>query len=415
MTTPLFRKEAIDAQRHRLWGEVIVFQPLSFWLMTLAVLLVVSTVGAWLAWGTYAKRERVTGIIVPEAGLVKVFAPRVGVIESLSVVEGQHVEADAALLVVRSDESSASGQAVDATVLAELARDRKRLQASIDQAREMGRLQGVQISRRIAGLEAEIDALRAQISSHQQRLDAGSEQLQKLRGLLAQGYVAEQKFTEQRSQYVAEVEQHKALQRDLIRLGNQRDEARAALRQQPLQTAKTIAELSQQLSELTQREVQARVKRSYRITAPIAGTVTSIQAAPGAAADPRRPLLAIIPAHNELQAELFVPTRAAGFIATGQRVWLRYSAFPYQQYGLYQGRVHTVARSILAPGELGAPVSLQEPVYRVRVRLGSQQIHAYGQHFPLQPGMLLDADIVLRERSLVDWLLEPLYRMRGGV
>jgi len=85
MTTPLFRHQAIDAQRNRLWGEVIIFQPLSFWLMTLAVLLLVSAIGVWLAWGTYAKRERVSGIIVPEAGLVKVFAPRVGVIESLVV------------------------------------------------------------------------------------------------------------------------------------------------------------------------------------------------------------------------------------------------------------------------------------------------------------------------------------------
>jgi len=414
MNTPLFRKEALDAQRNRLWGEVIVFQPLSFWLMTVAVVLVVAAIGGWLAWGTYAKRERVTGIIVPEAGLVKVFAPRSGVIESLSVQEGQHVAAGAALLVVRSDESSATGQAVDATVLAELARDHKRLEGRISQAREMGRLQKQQIRQRITGLAAERKALQAQIAAHQQRLYVTSSRLQKLRDLLAQGYVSAQKFAEQRSQYVAELEQHKALQREWISLGNKRDEAGATLRQQPLQTNAKIAELSQQLSELTQREVRVSAKRSFRINAPIAGTITAVQAAPGAVADPRRPLLAIIPVHSQLQAELFVPTRAAGFIAAGQTVWLRYAAFPYQQYGLYQGRIRTVARSILAPGELGAPVSLQEPVYRVRVILGSQRIHAYGQRFHLQPGMLLDADIVLRDRSLIDWLLEPLYRMRGA-
>jgi len=357
----------------------------------------------------------VSGIIVPEAGLVKVFAPRVGVIESLVDEEGQDVQAGAALLVVHSEESSASGQAVDATLLAELARDRKRLESRIAQARRMGTMQVQQIARRVDGLAAEIDALRAQIAAHQRRLDDASIRLEKLRGLLSGGYVSEQEFSEQRSAYVAELEEHKALQRDLIRLGNERDQARATLQQQPLQSASDIAELLQQLSELTQREVQVSAKRSYRISAPVAGMVTAIQAASGGMADPRQPLLAIIPAHSELQAELFVPTRAAGFIAAGQRVWLRYSAFPYQQYGLYQGRVYSVARSILAPGELGSPVTLQEPVYRIRVRLEAQRIHAYGQNFPLQPGMLLDADIVLRDRSLIDWLLEPLYRMRGGV
>jgi membrane fusion protein len=49
----------------------------------------------------------------------------------------------------------------------------------------------------------------------------------------------------------------------------------------------------------------------------------------------------------------------------------------------------------------------------VTVQLQSQQFAAYGEHFPLQAGMTLRADIVLEERSLFEWLMDPLLALRG--
>ena len=59
------------------------------------------------------------------------------------------------------------------------------------------------------------------------------------------------------------------------------------------------------------------------------------------------------------------------------------------------------------------PVALQEPVYRVQVALDQQEIRAYGTTVPLQSGMLLNADIVLEQRSLLSWLLEPILSLKG--
>ena len=52
---------------------------------------------------------------------------------------------------------------------------------------------------------------------------------------------------------------------------------------------------------------------------------------------------------------------------------------------------------------------MQEPVFRVRVRLAKDTIMAYGQDLPLQPGLLLSADVIIDRRSLIEWLLDPLY------
>ncbi|MFL5160676.1 MAG: HlyD family efflux transporter periplasmic adaptor subunit, partial [Microvirga sp.] len=119
------------------------------------------------------------------------------------------------------------------------------------------------------------------------------------------------------------------------------------------------------------------------------------------------------PEGASLLAELFVPSRAIGFVEPGQRVRLMVDAFPYQRFGTLGGSVATVSRAVLSPNEVLGKVALTEPAYRITVRLDRQDIDAFGRAAPLQPDMTLKADIVLEGRSLVAWLFEPLISVRG--
>ena len=96
----------------------------------------------------------------------------------------------------------------------------------------------------------------------------------------------------------------------------------------------------------------------------------------------------------------------------GQAVRILYDAFPYQSFGTYRGQVVRVSQTILKGSDLSAPVTLQEPAYKVTVALDRQDIDAYGQAIPLQADMLLRADIILDRRSLLRWLLDPLLGAR---
>jgi membrane fusion protein len=151
------------------------------------------------------------------------------------------------------------------------------------------------------------------------------------------------------------------------------------------------------------------------ITAPADGTVTTILAQVGQSATPGTPLLSILPAGAELEAHLLVPTRAAGFIRQDQTVALRYQAFPYQRFGHYLGEVREVGRTILQPQEAALPLPVQEPVYRITVKLPAQRVQAYGQSLALQSGMVLDADIWVDRRRLIEWVVGPLLSVVGRV
>jgi membrane fusion protein len=198
------------------------------------------------------------------------------------------------------------------------------------------------------------------------------------------------------------------LGQQLVARHNQLTEQRFALAQLPLAAADRMRGLWGELSAVEQRIAEVHGRRAYVVRAPVAGRVTAVQAAVGRPADPRQLQVSILPDGGALQAELFVPTRAAGFVQAGQRVRILYDAFPYQNFGAYGGRIVKLSRTVLAPADVPAPVELKEPAYRVTAALDRHDVDANGGRVPLRPDMLLRADIILDSRALMDWLLNPL-------
>lgn len=149
------------------------------------------------------------------------------------------------------------------------------------------------------------------------------------------------------------------------------------------------------------------------ILAPQDGAVTAIQATLGKQAAPAQPLMSLIPATARLQAELYVPSRAIAFVRGGSVARLQYQAFPYQKFGSHQGRVVRVSRTAVPAQELPWPAPLPEPYYVVVVMPEHDHVTAYGQQEPLRSGMQVNADIWLGRRSLIEWIMEPLFSVSG--
>jgi membrane fusion protein len=182
-----------------------------------------------------------------------------------------------------------------------------------------------------------------------------------------------------------------------------------------------LGEIDRNLAALDQELAEAEARRQILLTAPQGGSISAVQVSPGEAVSVTVSLLSVVPAGSKLQAQLFSPSRAIGFVRPGQRVLLRYQAFPYQQFGFYEGHVAAVSRAALSPSELPRELSgltslygSTEPVYRITVELAKQTATAYGKPIPLQPGMQLEADVLIETRSLIEWALDPVITLTGG-
>ena len=175
---------------------------------------------------------------------------------------------------------------------------------------------------------------------------------------------------------------------------------------------RNAATLEQDLAENeARREILVRARQS--------GTVTAIAAILGQTVGTATSLASILPDGNKLEAEMYVPSRAIGFIKPGMTTLLRYQAFPYQKFGQHPARVREVATTSVRPEELvtsaaAMPGAAQsEPVYRIRLELDQQTVQAYGAAMPLRSGMLVDASVMLERRKLYEWVLEPLFSISG--
>ncbi len=145
--------------------------------------------------------------------------------------------------------------------------------------------------------------------------------------------------------------------------------------------------------------------RSYTITAPVKGRIAVVPFEIGNVMPPGSTVAVVSQSNILINAELFAPSRMFGMIKPGQTVTVRYQAFPSQIFGYARGVVTYVSETVIDSNELNAPANVaKEPVFRVKVALQPDKSHS-ATPLPIQPGMLLNADIDVDRRPLIAWLL----------
>ncbi len=409
----LFRQEAVEFQQHhRQWGEVVLLQPLPVtvmaWFVTVAILLIL----IFLSIAQYARKETVVGYLTPTTGTAKIYVPRQGTIRTVHVHEGQQVQAGQPLLTIATDQIAADGKDVDAAILDTLAHQRDLLARQISAQEDRTASERNRLAALIQGLEAESSHLEEQIAIQKDRVGISQDLLNAAAKLNARRNMSESEYRERQESNLQHKQALSVLGQQLAEHRNRLTETRYALEQLPTVMAERIQELRNDLAEAEQRIAEINGRRAYVLRAPSAGRVATLQATIGRSADPKHLQLEIVPSDSVLEAELFVPTRAIGFVRPEQEVRILYDAFPYQSFGTYHGRVIRVSQTILKGTDLSAPVALSEPAYKVTVALDRPDIDAYGQKIPLQADMLLRADIILGRRTLLSWLISPLLSAR---
>ena len=409
----LFRQEVIDFQQHnRQWGQVALLQPLSTKIIIWFIAAAVSLFVAFLFFGQYARKETVIGYLTPAAGTAKIFAPRQGTFKEIYVKEGQQVEKDQPLLAVETSQIAANGEDINVSMLAALEAQRNLLTNQIAAEQERMKSERGRLTALTGGLMIEISELQAQIESQKEAVRVSRDIVSSVTELKAKGLISALEYAQRELAALGQKQKSNSLNQELAARQNQLTETRYSLEQLPTVMAGKIQSLRSELSTTEQRVTEISGRRAYVIRAPDAGRISTLQATVGQFADPRRPQMEIIPNNSALQAELFIPTRGIGFVKPGQEVRILYEAFPHQQFGTYGGRINEISQTILSRSDASGPIELKEPAYRVIVALDRPDIDAYGKRIPLQPGMLLNADIILEKRSLLRWFLGPLLSVR---
>ena len=408
-TSELFRPQAVDHQRRRLDGQVVLSAPLPTTLLGGFLIVVVGMAAVFASLATYSRKEEVAGWIVPDAGLIRVTARQAGVVERLPAAEGREVRAGEALASLKLSPDVAGGDAGQSMI--------RQLAAEDDADQAQGRAARAKIDAQVAGLasrrgllEGELAEAGARIAVLEEKQKLAQAQVDRATSLLQRGFLSPAAMDTLKTGVLAaaqEASEARSAALDLRRQIDDLDHERAGL---AADLASADAQTRQTRAGLQQREVEAESQSSLMATSPIDGRIAAVPIVVGQTVANGATVAVIMPAGSRLSAELYAPSRAAGFIRPGQEVRLQYQAFPYQTFGAGRGIVTSVSSTVLAPSEIAIPgLTVREPVFRVRVVLARTDVEAFGRAMPLQPGMLLTAEVVSDHRSLLKWLLDPLY------
>jgi hemolysin D len=171
----------------------------------------------------------------------------------------------------------------------------------------------------------------------------------------------------------------------------------------------TITQLNKSGQELDKSTIRSGL---LEIKAPNDGIVKDLAVtSKGAVVQAGSLLMNIVPQNERLQAEVLLSNEDVGFVAQGQKAQIKIAAYPFQKYGLMDGKVLMLSADSADPKQ---QQQNQQPTlsYRALVSLDEQQLkNPNGEKLGLTAGMLVVAEIHQGKRTVLEYLLSPVMKV----
>jgi adhesin transport system membrane fusion protein len=262
---------------------------------------------------------------------------------------------------------------------------------------------------RVAQRKVEIAGLLSQIPMQSRLVEMQKERLEGRQKLFADGAMSKKQVLEVETLYeqariqLRENERKLALAREAV------PEAEAALAEADAQARKLwseeLATASSELAEV-QESIRKQADRVDRlmVRSPIQGRVQNlVQRSPGEVVPPGESILRVVPVGGDLVAEVRVKPQDIADVKVGDRADIKVSAFDFTRYGKLKGEVASISPTTFETED-------QQLFYKAVIRLDRDRLGAFVPYTRLQPGMTVDADIISGSKSLLRYLLKPVFR-----
>ena len=340
---------------------------------------------------------------------IRVFPTTAGIISELFVTDGEIVSKGQALARISTSLSTSTDalQSVQTEILESLNSEASSLRSQIDRVRAIATSEERALKLEIDNTLFRIGAMKQQIADASERMQLAEKNESRMLDLRARKLVSETDMDSARAVILDNKLRLNDLRRELSMHRTELGRARIDLLQSPAISANNIARMESSLERIEQRIAETQGQDATIAVAPVDGKISALGRRIGQRVSVNMPLVSLLPVSTDYYAELYVPSRAVGFVREGSEIRLRYDAFPYQKYGVFTGSVLRVATSPIRPGEADAPIEVREPSYLLTVLLDDQKIAVNGEVMQLQAGMTLQADIVRERRRIIEWMFDP--------
>jgi len=417
--------------------ELLIRRPMPS--LRLAAWPIMILIAALLTWANFAKLDEVSvamGKVVP-LGKTKVIQHlEGGIVQEIFVHEGDTVQTGDRLLLLDLASAGTNREELQVRLDSELA-TRARLEAEAEgrklrfpraleqrqpalveaqrqayEARQRERQASTSVLKeQIKQRELDVKELLAKKKATERNYELARERLKMSASLLAEGLTARIEHLK----LEAEVEQLDGEMKGLVpaipraeaaveearkRVAEAEESFRRAARDELSKTEQNIARIQELASEAEKQGNRSEIK------SPIDGIVQKMAVSTvGGVVKPGEPIMEIVPTGDKLVVEARLNPTERGFIVEGQPAVVKISTYDFVRYGGLDGQVIHVAPDA-SKDENGAPY------FRVVVQTDKTYLGSKVGQLPITPGMEATVDIHTGRKSVMDYLVKPVLKLK---
>ncbi|BEM52996.1 colicin V secretion protein CvaA [Serratia marcescens] len=415
----MFRQEAIDNQKMKWRGRALLLPGIPFWLTAGLCLFFFIAFLTFAIAGTYTRRVNVTGEISTYPRAANVYSTVQGVVVKQFVTQGQVITAGAPIYQIDVSKSTRSGVISDNQrqdingQLARIAQIISRLESSKQATLTM-------LEKQKAQYTAAFSHSTVILERAQEGIRIAKENMENYRHYQTKGLINKDQLTNQVALYY---QQHN----NLLSLSGQNEQnalqitaLKSRIQTQAAEFDNQIYQMELQRYELQKELLNIDAGGAIVIRALADGRVDSLSVTVGQMVNIGDSLLQLLPQDIEHYAlVLWVPNDAIPYITAGNKVNVRYDAFPAEKFGQFAGTVSVISKVPASPQEMltyqGAPkaaLTAAVPYYKVIVMPEKQAIAYDGKRLSLENGMTAQSTLFLEKRTIYQWMLSPFYDMK---
>ncbi|WP_176209167.1 HlyD family secretion protein [Salmonella enterica] len=415
----MFRQEALDNRKMKWRGRAILLPGMPLWLTMLGSIAFITAFLTFVIAGTYSRRVNVSGEVTTWPRAVNIYSGVQGFIVRQFVQEGQSIKKGDPIYQIDVSKSTRSGVVTD---------NQRR-----DIENQLVRVDNI-ISRLAESKKITLNTLEKQRLQYSDAFRLSSDiirqaaegikimknNMENYRNYQSKGLITQDQLTNQVALYYQQ-------QNNLLSLSGQNEQnalqitsLESQIQTQAADFDNRIYQMELQRYELQKELVDTDVGGEIIIRALSDGKVDSLSVTVGQMVNAGDSLLQVIPENIEnYYLILWVPNDAVPYISTGDKVNIRYEAFPAEKFGQFSATVKTISRTPASTQEMltykGAPqntLGISVPWYKVIVKPEKQIISYDGKSLPLENGMKAESTLFLEKRRIFQWMLSPFYDMK---
>ncbi|MBK5073518.1 HlyD family secretion protein [Budviciaceae bacterium CWB-B4] len=419
----LFRQEAIEHQKAKWTGTALLVTGYPAWIIACASTFFIIVLVVSLTFGNYTRRINVNGEIVTQPRAINIFAPQQGFISKLLVDAGVEVTKGTALYQLDVSRIARSGNVTIHTTEA-IEKQLVHVEGIITKLEKNKQATQENIKQQIAQSEAANKKSQFLVNNAAKGVEEMRQSMKNYEEYQRQGLVNKEQFNNQRYLYYQQQSSYQALNTQIIQENLKIGNLQSELTTSAADFDNQIAQYQYQLNELQRQLTEADAAGMLIINAPSDGKIESLSVTEGQMVNPGDSLAQLIPTSiNAYYLVLWLPNNSLPYVSPGDRINIRYDAFPYQKFGQFPGTVQTVSAVPASIQEMStyssAPRATDggtaQSYYKVIVALDSHHFMLANKELRLTSGMRAQTTLFLEKRPLYQWMLSPFYDIKKSI